>query len=93
MYIKRLLNTWHNCDSYVHLAIAIGFLACMKHFFGCKLMLTIYIQPQPSIAISRAYRPQRGRGHVTRHLAKFKSRLKIVKSTVCIVQSRQQLLL
>ena len=28
----------------------------------------------------RAYRPQRGRGHVTRHLAKFKSRLKIVKS-------------
>ena len=31
------------------------------------------------------------RGHVTRHLAKFKSRLKIVKSTVCIVQSRQQL--
>ena len=36
---------------------------------------------------------KRRRGHVTRHLAKFISRLKIVKSSVCIVQSRQQSLL
>ena len=31
---------------------------------------------------SRAYRPQRGRRHVTQHLAKFKSGLKIVKISV-----------
>ena len=43
--------------------------------------------------IARAYRLLRRRGHVTRHLAKFKSRLKIVKSTVCIVQTKLQLLL
>ena len=31
----------------------------------------------------RAYRPQRGRGHVTGTLAKFKPRLKIVQISAC----------
>ena len=33
--------------------------------------------------LPRAYRPQRGRGHVTGTLAKFKPRLKIVQISVC----------
>ena len=50
----------------------------------------MFIKGRIILVESRAYRLQRGRGHVTRHLAKFKLRL---KSTVCIVQSRLQLLL
>lgn len=64
---------------------------CYMWLWGQVFYYSIILDTGWTSISSRAYRLLRG--YITGHLAKFKSRLKIVKFSVCIMQSRQLLLL
>ena len=63
-----------------------SYLLCTYKLCDVRVFLNIYRE----LASTKA--PKGEEGMQLGHLAKFKSRLKIVKSPVCIVQSRQLLL-